>query len=208
MAIAESHSALQHDDTSGREILWFSKLKTYAEALLSQLHLVDDTTESQITDTALRRRFELSRTTKHLSLARAERWLRGYRYVLDETLEKLKVKRGAQERVSLKLLVEEHCALWERETGLRATAHGIVEDVYTSRTETDAGRFVTAAVEAMLPDKSWINEHAKFARSVRAETFLPDENGSRRQMARARQVIVIMIDFSARHLKIDRARKR
>ncbi len=129
VAIAESHSALQHDGASGREILWFSKLKAYAEAPLSQLHLVDDATDSQIADTALLGKFEMSCTTKQLSLAEAERWLQGYRDVLNKTLERLKVQRGAQERVSLKLLVEELCALWERETGLRATAHGIVKDV-------------------------------------------------------------------------------
>ena len=94
------------------------------------MHLVDDTTDSQISDTALLGNFELSRTTKQLSLAKVERWLHGRRNVLDKTLERLKVRRGAQERVSLKLLVEELCALWEHETGLLATAHGIVKDVY------------------------------------------------------------------------------
>jgi hypothetical protein len=120
---------LQHDGASGREILWFSKLKAHAEALLSQLHLVDDATDSQIADTALLRKFEMSCTTKQLSLAEAERWLQGYRDVLDKTLARLKLRRGAQERVSLKLLVEELCALWEHETALPATAHGVVKDV-------------------------------------------------------------------------------
>jgi hypothetical protein len=209
VAIAESHSALQHDGASGREILWFSKLKAYAEALLSQLHVVDDATDSQIADTALLRKFEMSCTPRQLSLAEAERWLQGYRDILNKTLERLKVQRGAQERVSLKLLVEELCALWERETGLRATAHGIVKDVYTSRTETDPGRFVTAAVEAMLPDEAWYEAHAIFARSVRAETFLPDEPGKdRHRKDRARQVLVIMRAFVARRSGPSGARKR
>jgi hypothetical protein len=82
------------------------------------LHFIDDATDSQIFDTALLRHFELSRTTKRLSLAKAERWLHGYRDVLDITLERLKIRRGADERSSLKFLVEELCALWERETGL------------------------------------------------------------------------------------------
>ena len=208
VAITESHSALQHDDASGREILWFSILMAYAEAYLKQSHLVDDATESRIADTALLRHFELSRTTKRLSLAEAERWLRGYRDVLDKTLERLKVRRGAQERVSLKLLVEELCALWERETGLRATAHGIVNDVHTSRTETDAGRFVTAAVEAMLPDEAWYEAHAKFARSVRAETFLSDKPGKNHyQNARASQILVIMRGFVGRRPKPPKMRK-
>ena len=96
---------------------------------MSQLHLVDDATDSQIADTALLRKFEMSCTTKQLSLAEAERWLQGYRDVLDKTLARLKLRRGAQERVSLKLLVEELCALWEHETALPATAHGVVKDV-------------------------------------------------------------------------------
>jgi hypothetical protein len=190
--------------TSGREILWFSRLTKYVQALLSQMHLIDDTTDSQIADTALGRNFEISPTggSEGCGLADAEQWLHDYRKVLDKTIKRLNARRGAQERVSQKLLVEELCALWERETGSRATAHGIVKDVYTSRTETDAGRFVTAAVEAMLPDQSWINQHAKFAHSVRAETFLPDEPGKdRRRKSRSRQVLVIMRGFVSRHSK-------
>jgi hypothetical protein len=141
----------------------------------------------------------MSGITKQLSLTEAERWLQGYRDVLDKTLESLKVRRGAQERVSLKLLVEELCTLWERETGLPATAHGIVKDAYTHRAETDAGRFVTATVEAMLPDSAWYEAHAKFARSVRATTFLPDEpEKNHRRNARAAQVLVIMRGFVGR----------
>jgi hypothetical protein len=208
VATTEVESALQHAGASDREILWFSRLKSYAEELLKQLHLVDDTTDSQIAGSALLGNFELSRTTKQLSLAKVERWLHSHRNVLDKTLERLKVRRGAQERVSLKLLVEVLCALWEHETGLLATAHGIVKDVYTSRTETDAGRFVTAAVEAMLPEKAWFDQHAEFARSVRAKTFLPDEKGSRRQRDRARQILVIMRDFVARRSGPSGARKR
>jgi hypothetical protein len=92
-------------------------------------------------------------------------------------------------------LVEELCQLWEQETGKPVTAHGFVKDAYTSRVETDAGRFVTAAVEAMLPDKSWFDQHPQFAHSVRAETFLADD---RYQPNRAGQILVIMRDFVAR----------
>jgi hypothetical protein len=209
VAITEADSALENDGASGRERLWFSRLRKYAAAYLIQSHLVDDATDSQIADSALLRKFEMSCTAKELSLAEAERWLQGYRDVLNTTLERLKVRRGAQERVSLKLLVEELCALWERETGLRATAHGIVEDVYTSRTETDAGRFVTAAVEAMLPDEAWYEAHAKFARSVRAKTFLPDEPGNNHyRNARAGQVLVIMRGFVSRRSRHRKAPKR
>ena len=46
----------------------------------------------------------------------AERWLNGCWDVPLETLRTLSDRRGAQERVSLKLLVEELCNLYERET--------------------------------------------------------------------------------------------
>jgi hypothetical protein len=168
MVEALSVAATDVPASSGQEILWFSRLKKHVEALLSQMHLIDDTTDSQIADTALGRNFEISQIagSEGCGLADAERWLHDYRDVLDRTIGRLNAQRGAQERVSLKLLVEKLCALWERETGSRATAHGMVRDAYASRTETDAGRFVTAAVEAMLPDESWVNEHAKFAHSV------------------------------------------
>jgi hypothetical protein len=74
--------------------------------------------------------------------------------------------------VSLKLLVEQLCEFWERETGLRVTAHEMSKLEYTQRAETAAGRFATAAVEAMLPELSWFEEHREFSHSVRARTFL------------------------------------
>jgi hypothetical protein len=85
-------------------------------------------------------------------LASAEQWLNAYWNVVDKTLCELNERGGAEERVSLKLLVEQLCELWERETGRRVTAHGMSKLEYTQRTETDAGRFVTAGVEAILPE--------------------------------------------------------
>jgi hypothetical protein len=90
------------------------------------------------------------------------------------------------------------CELWERETGSRVTAHGQFKDVYIGRAETAAGRFVTATVEVMLPDQSWFEDHAEFARSVRAETFRPGC-----QQDRERQILVIMRDFVKRRPKIQ-----
>jgi hypothetical protein len=209
VAAAEAESASRHVGASNREKLWFARLNSHADAFSKQWHFLDDATNSQIFDTALLRKFELSLTAKYASLVKVERWLDGYRKVLDKTIQRLKARRGAQERVSLKLLVEQLCELWERETGLPATAHGIAKDVYTSRAETEAGRFVMTAVEAMLPDKSWFNAHAKFARSVRAETFLPDAPPSdRRRNARARQILVIMRSFVARRSRPKERRKR
>ncbi len=128
----------------------------------------------------------------------AECWLNGYWDVLVETLNRLNDRRGGQERISLKLLVEELCHLYERETEELVTAHGIKGDEYTSHVETTSGRFVTEAVQAMLPENAWFDQHAEFARSLRAETFLPGEKESQRQRALARQILVIMMDFVAR----------
>ena len=127
------------------------------------------------------------------SLADAEQWLNTYWNVVDQTLYGLNKRRGAEERVSLKLLVEQLCELWERETARPVTAHGMIKLKYTQRTETEAGRFVSAAVEAMLPAPAWFDEHSGFSGPVRAMTFLPSRHANR-----ARQILVIMRGFVKR----------
>ena len=130
------------------------------------------------------------------SLADAEQWLNTYWNVVDQTLYELNKRRGAEGRVSLKLLVEQLCELWQHETGRPVTAHGMIKLKYTQRTETEAGRFVSAAVETMLPAPSWFDEHSAFSNPV-AMTFLPS-----RHTDRARQVLVIMRDFVKRRSKM------
>jgi hypothetical protein len=206
-AAADVESALQIAGASNPDMGWLSRVRRCARTLSEQIETLDDNTDGQIFLTALHRHFDRSQTvaSEDFGLVDAEFWLNGYWSGLVETLHTLDDQRGAQERVSLKLLVEELCQLWEQETGKPVTAHGFAKDVYTSRVETDAGRFVTAAVEAMLPDKSWFDQHPQFAHSVRAETFLPDEQGNRRQRDRARQILVIMRDFVARRPRLDEA---
>ena len=206
-AAADVESALQITSATNQDIGWFSRVRSCAGTLFAQIEALDDTTDGEIALTAVCRNFERSQTaaSEEFGLVDAERWLNGYWNVLVETRNTLSDQRGAQERGSLKLLVVELCSLWERETGEPVAAHGIKGDVYTSRAETTSGRFVTAAVEAMLPDKSWFDQHPQFANSVRAETFLPDEQGNRRQRDRARQILVIMRDFVARRPRLDEA---
>jgi hypothetical protein len=131
-----------------------------AQTLSIQIETLDDNTDGQIELSAPCRNFDRSQTvaSENFGLVDAECWLIGYWNVLVETRNTLNDQRGAQERVSLKLLVEELCQLWEQETRKPVTAHGLVKDVYTSRVETDAGRFVTAAVEAMLPEPDQIDD--------------------------------------------------
>jgi hypothetical protein len=199
-AVAHVQSALQIDGAPAPDICWISRLMGCAETLLMQIEALDDTTDGQIALIAICRKFELSQpiAAKEVGLVEVERWLNGYWDVLLETLRTLSDRRGAQERVSLKLLVEELCNLYERETEQLVTAHAIMEDVYTSRVETPAGRFVTAAVEAMLPDQSWFDQHIQFADPVCADTFLLDEQGNHRREARARQILAIMRNFVSR----------
>jgi hypothetical protein len=206
-AAADVESALQIAGASNPDMGWLSRVKRCARTLSEQIETVDDTTDGEIALTALYRNFELSQTaaSEEFGLLDAECWLNGYWSGLVETLHTLDDQRGAQERVSLKLLVEELCSLYERETHEPVAAHDVKGGVHTACAETTSGRFVTAAVEAMLPDKSWFDQHSQFAHSVRAKTFLPDEQGNRRQRDRARQILVIMRDFVARRSRLDEA---
>jgi hypothetical protein len=199
-AAADVESALQITSSKNQDIGWFSRVRSCAETLFEKIETLDDNTNSQIALTALYRNFELSQTaaSEEFGVLDAECWLNGYWNVLVETLNWLNDQRGAQERVSLKLLIEALCNLYERETKEPVAAHGIVGLEYTFRVETKSGRFVTAAVEAMLPNKAWFDQHAEFAHSGHAKTFLPDDP---HPQDRARQILVIMKDLVARRSK-------
>jgi hypothetical protein len=187
------------DGAPQRDAMWAAQLQDCVKTLMAQLQAIDTNTESEVFLTAARRRFDLSQATGlDFTLADAERWLNNYWNVVFETLSDLNKRRGAEERVSLKLLIEQLCELWERETGSRVTAHGVTKDVYTRQVETPAGRFVTAAVEAMIPSRSWFKQHAKFAHSSRAMTFL---RRRKHRHARAHQILTIMRDFVRRRAK-------
>ena len=174
-----------------------------------QIEALDDNTDGQVAMTAICRKFDLSQHAmpEGTGLVDIERWLNGYWDVLLETLRTLNDRRGALERVSLKLLVQELCNLYERETGQLVTAHAIKNNVYTSRVETPAGRFVSAAVEAMLPDQPWLDQHIQFADPVCADTFLPDEQGVRRREGRARHILAIMRNFVTRRSRQGRTHR-
>jgi len=184
---------LRIPDSPNRKIDWTSKIKTCAETTMAQSQSLDTNTDGEILLIAIRHIFDPLQTFTPAGLADAELWLNAYWNVVDKTLCELNERGGAEERVSLKLLVEQLCEFWERETGGPVTAHGMSKLEYTQRTETAAGRFVTAAVDAMLPELFWFDEHCEFSHSVRAMTFLPS-----RQADRARQILAIMRDFVKR----------
>ena len=187
---------LRIPDSPNRKIDWTSKIKTCAETTMAQSQSLDTNTDGEILLIAIRHIFDPLQTFTPAGLADAELWLNAYWNVVDKTLCELNERGGAEERVSLKLLVEQLCEFWERETGGPVTAHGMSKLEYTQRTETAAGRFVTAAVDAMLPELFWFDEHREFSYSVRAMTFLPS-----RQADRARQILAIMRDFVKRRKK-------
>jgi hypothetical protein len=197
-AAVDIQSDLRTAGAPNRNFIWALKLQDCVETLIAQSQSLDTNTDGAISVTAWQRKFDLSQMAEaDFGLADVESWLNGYWDVLARTLDKFNSRGGAEERVSLKLLVEQLCEFWERETGSQVTAHGQVKDVYTGQAETASGRFVTAAVEAMLPGQSWFEEHAEFAHSVRAETFRASH-----QQERARQILVIMRDFVKRRPKI------
>jgi hypothetical protein len=182
---------------SNRQIDWAVKIKTWAETTMAQGQSLDTNADGEILLTTLQHRFDpLQTCSPDFGLTEAEQWLSAYWTLVDQTLRRLNERGGAEERVSLKLLVEQLCEFWERETGCLVTAHGMSKLEYTQRTETEAGRFVTAAVEAMLPEQSWFDKHGAFSQPVRAQTFRPY-----RQSDRARHILVIMRDFVKRRPK-------
>jgi hypothetical protein len=185
---------------SHRDTVWIAQLQDRVYELMVQSQALDTNTHSELFLTAANRKFDVSQITGlDFRLADAEGWLKSYETMVFETLNRLNTRRGPSERVSINLLIELLCEFWERETGKRVTAHGQVKGEQTYRAETDAGRFVTAAVEAMLPDKSWFDEHADRVQRFRTEIFLPDEGAlTHGKAARSRQVIGFMRDFVKR----------
>jgi hypothetical protein len=186
---------LRMADGPKSQIAWTSKLRECAESLMAQLLALDTNAESEIFLAATRTGFDLSQAAgSNFSLEKAERWLDSACGVLFRTLGTLNSRGGAEERVSLKLLVEQLCQLWQDETQKPVAAHGTVRDVYQSRAVTDAGQFVAAAVEVMLPNESWFVERP--AQSMSARTFSLSD-----RTARERQVLGIMRDFVLRRQK-------
>jgi hypothetical protein len=185
---------------SHRDTVWITQLQDRVYELMVQSRALDTNTHGELFLTAAKRKFDVSQIIGlDFPLADAECWLNSYETMVFETLNRLNTRRGPSERVSINLLIELLCEFWERETGNRVTAHGQVKGEQTYRAETDAGRFVTAAVEAMLPDKSWFDEHADRAQRFRTEVFLPDEGAlTHGKAARSRQVLGFMRDFVKR----------
>jgi hypothetical protein len=69
----------------------------------------------------------------------------------EATLNRLRSKSGFEKSNSLHFLVWELGNIWTYETGEPVTHYSYLKDKQICRPESDAGTFVLAAVEAMLP---------------------------------------------------------
>jgi hypothetical protein len=117
-AISQLERTLECSGAQKQKVARIAKLEVSAQTLMAQLQSLDTNTDSKIFVAAFVLGFNLSQTaTPDLGLADVERWLIGYSSVVLNALNELNRRRGAEERVSLKLLVEELCTLWEYETG-------------------------------------------------------------------------------------------
>ena len=72
--------------------------------------------------------------------------------------------------LSLRLLVQDLCNIYERETGQRVTNSAVVDYTYTGEPQSAAGRFVLACIEALHPTAAWLMEpdHSVGQRIARA----------------------------------------
>jgi hypothetical protein len=137
-AAADLERYLQVSDAPNRKIDWAVKIQTCTETAMAQIQCLDTNADGKILLIAILHGFDrLQMCPLHFGLAETEQWLNAYWNVVDQTLCELNERGGADERVSLKLLVEKLCELWERETGRPVTAHGMIKLEYTQRTETE-----------------------------------------------------------------------
>src|SRR5262249_39230351 len=101
---------------------WAMKIQTSAGTTMAQSQSLDTNADSEMLLATTRHPFDPLQTySRDFGLVDAEQWLNAYWNVVDQTLCALNERRGAEERVSLRLLVEQLCELWERETGRRVT---------------------------------------------------------------------------------------
>jgi hypothetical protein len=89
---------------------WASRLRDRVDSLMALSQVVDTNTDSKIFQNAIVRKFDYSAPIgTGFGFGDAERWLADYWNVLVNTLQAFNKRRGADERVSLKLL-SSNCA--------------------------------------------------------------------------------------------------
>jgi|SRR5579863_4706934 len=116
--------------------------------------------------------------------------------------EALSSRRGPHERTSLRLLVEQLCRLWLAETGTMVTSSAAVSGKYTGSPQSPAGRFIAATVEALLPSKAWLEEHASKTATAPTKIIMMSQAG------RATAINTMLADYVARHPGPERRGRR
>ncbi|MFZ0922008.1 MAG: hypothetical protein WA020_03030 [Candidatus Acidiferrales bacterium] len=86
-------------------------------------------------------------------------------------LAQLEQKGGPEPYISLYWLVWQLCDLWQRETGKKVTSNAVVKGGYTSKPQSQAGKWVVAAVKALLPSQRWREDHERWGIPIRARIF-------------------------------------
>jgi len=122
-----------------------------------------------------------------IACARIER----LRWRVKEILASLERRKGAERSESLRWLVWQLCELYKRETGKPVTNSAMSKDQYQSEPQSPAGRFVLAAVVALQPSETWMQEHSLWVRGKRARVL---HKGGRKSA-----VYFAMRDYVAHH---------
>ena len=102
--------------------------------------------------------------------------LQRLRLRFERELYRLRAIKGPESLISLEILVALLCEMWCQETGQRVTANPYRHNKYVGHPQTDAGRFVLLAVEALRPSKAWIGRHAAVT-SHKRTTILTTSQG-------------------------------
>jgi hypothetical protein len=180
----------------------FDKLRLAAEKALGLFQALDTTSESHVVLAPgifkqIRPSLRVGdvHTVVHSRLARVQ--LR-----VELTLKALNRQRGPDQRLSMRWLVEKLGDLWSEETGEMVTSNAIKGGDYSGASQSPAGRFVTAAVEALQPSKAWFAEHKVMAATV-STAILEGSAGDR-----ARAVNSMLADYVRWHPSLKRRGRR
>jgi hypothetical protein len=159
-AIAAAAASLGHDLSRAgrkREARNLARLAAAAQRAAWHVSSLDDTTDMDVVMWARTTDSEPSDPSWNIVAFLEARIQRLSTRLTRELLRLAKIK-GTEARVSFHLLVARLCDLYFRETGVAATANPYEKTNYKGRPQTEAGRFVLAAIEVLRPPTDWVKE--------------------------------------------------
>jgi hypothetical protein len=178
---------LEHNDL--RKAL--SGVASAAQNLFQHLKALDTTTSGEIVfSVPLRGLNALADIHGRLEIVEAP--LARLQVRISAAMDKLKLKKGPDRQLSVSWLVNELCNIWAFETGEPITNSAIRGGRYLSSPQSDAGKFILAAVQCIQPLKTWKRKHKVKNAANRALFLEHDEVVSR-------MVYYAMRDYVARH---------